>query len=172
MVGYERAIYTLIMFLRNTNWNDDVPTGSQSFKTFLEERYTAVSQYWQSAEVCFLKLLLGHTHLFVFDHQKWRPSQRVNGEMFAVYSLLHYRLFLLFKLIKRGFYNVTNINKIFLKESQFSQKYEAVKLFSTLIIIWNVQHMIMISEGSCGTEDFVKIQLWSQEYIWFENISK
>lgn len=55
-------LYSLIMFLRNTNSNDDVPTGSQSF---LEERYIAVSQYWQSAEVCcqfcFLKMLLGHT---------------------------------------------------------------------------------------------------------------
>ncbi len=152
-------LYSLIMFLRNTNWNDDVPTGSQSFETFLEERYTAVSQYWQSAEVCFLKLLLGHTCLIIRNEDLLKELT----EKCLLFTLLHYRLFLLFKLIKRGFYNVTKINEIFLKESQFPQKYEAVKLFSTLIIIWNVQHMIMISEGSCGTEDFVKIQLWSQE---------
>ncbi len=45
------------------------------------------------------------------------------------------------------------------KNDQFPQKYEAAQLFSTLIIIWNIywaanQHIRMISEGSCDTEDW------------------
>ncbi len=41
----------------------------------------------------------------------------------------------------------------------FPQKHEAAQLFSTLIIIRNVscaanQHIRMISEGSCNTEDW------------------
>ncbi len=40
-----------------------------------------------------------------------------------------------------------------------TKKYEAAKLFSILIIIRNVswaanQHIMMISEGSCDTEDW------------------
>ncbi len=35
----------------------------------------------------------------------------------------------------------------------FSKKYEAAQLFSTLIIIRN-QYIRMISEGSCDTEDW------------------
>ncbi len=40
--------------------------------------------------------------------------------------------------------------------SQFPQKYEAAQLFSILIIIINAsnQHIRMISEGSCDTEDW------------------
>ncbi len=46
------------------------------------------------------------------------------------------------------------------KKSMFPQKYEAAWLFSTLIIIINVcwaanQHIRMISEGSCDTEDWI-----------------
>ncbi len=40
---------------------------------------------------------------------------------------------------------------------KLTQKYEAAQLFSTLIIIRNVsanQHIRMISEGSCDTEDW------------------
>ncbi len=42
---------------------------------------------------------------------------------------------------------------------RFPQKYEAAQLFSTLILIRNVswaanQHIRMISEGSCDTEDW------------------
>ncbi len=45
------------------------------------------------------------------------------------------------------------------KTNQFTQKYEAAQLFSTLIIIRNVfwaanQHIRMISEESCDTEDW------------------
>ncbi len=45
------------------------------------------------------------------------------------------------------------------KKHQFPQNYEAAKLISTLIIIRNVswaanQHIRMISEGSCDTEDW------------------
>ncbi len=43
--------------------------------------------------------------------------------------------------------------------SDFPQKYEAAQQFSILLIIRNVsktanQHIIMISEGSCDTEDW------------------
>ncbi len=43
--------------------------------------------------------------------------------------------------------------------SQFTQKYDTAKLFSTLIIIRNVswtanQHIRMTSDGSCDTEDW------------------
>ncbi len=52
--------------------------------------------------------------------------------------------------------------------SLFPQIYEAAQLFSTLIIIRNVswaanQHIRMISEGSCDTEDWsndAEIQIW------------
>ncbi len=45
------------------------------------------------------------------------------------------------------------------KVSRYSQKYEAAQLFSTPITIRNVcwaanQHIRMISEGSCDTEDW------------------
>ncbi len=45
------------------------------------------------------------------------------------------------------------------KKSQFPQRYSAAQLFATLIIIRNVswaanQHIRMISEGSCDTEDW------------------
>ncbi len=42
---------------------------------------------------------------------------------------------------------------------KFLQKYEAAQLFSTLILMSNIpwaanQHIRMISEGSCDTEDW------------------
>ncbi len=56
----------------------------------------------------------------------------------------------------------------------FNKKYssDSAQSFSTLIIIINVswsvnQYISMISERSCDTEDWLKIQLWSQEYITF-----
>ncbi len=51
------------------------------------------------------------------------------------------------------FYLLNNPKKIF----QFPQKYWAAQLFSTLLInvSWAAnQHIIMISEGSCDTEDW------------------
>ncbi len=51
------------------------------------------------------------------------------------------------------FYLLNNPKKI----SQFPQKYWAAQLFSTLLInvSWAAnQHIIMISEGSCDTEDW------------------
>ncbi len=55
------------------------------------------------------------------------------------------------------FYSPKNPKKY--NVSQFSQKYWAAQLLSTLILIRNVswavnQHIRMISEGSCDTEDW------------------
>ncbi len=47
------------------------------------------------------------------------------------------------------FYSLKNPEK----SITFSTKYEAAKLSSVLIIIAN-QHILMISEGSCDTEDW------------------
>ncbi len=46
-----------------------------------------------------------------------------------------------------------------MKKIMFTQKYEAAQLFWTLLIIINVswaanQHIRMITEGSCDTEDW------------------
>ncbi len=68
----------------------------------------------------------------------------------------------LIKIWISGFFVVVFLNLTFTKclngSVTISQKYCAAQLFSTLIIIRNVswaanQHIIMISEGSCDTED-------------------
>jgi len=59
--------------------------------------------------------------------------------------------------------NISNkcCSLIFMHQIKFFQKYEAVQLFSKLIIIRNVcwaskRHIIMISEESCDTKDWSK----------------
>ncbi len=59
----------------------------------------------------------------------------------------------------KHFFNLSIHQKILKNVSWFPQKYEATQLFSALIIIRNVswaanQHIRMISEESCDTEDW------------------
>ncbi len=61
--------------------------------------------------------------------------------------------------VTKGFYFFFFSNSLETHLSHFPQKYEAAQLFSTLIIMRNAsraanQHIRMISEGSCDTEDW------------------
>ncbi len=71
--------------------------------------------------------------------------------------LMLQNIYIYFKCCSFELYSSKNPEKRHI--SQFSQKYEAAQLFSTFVIIIHVscavnQHIRIISEGSCDTEDW------------------